>query len=372
MVNDVSRAYMYALCDEDIYVELCEEDRVPGEEHLCGKLIKAMHGTRTAARMWQREVAGSLGAAGFSAGRTSPCLFHHKDRDIMVFLHGDDFVSSGSPENLSWLKGVLGSKYCIKTTMIGEDIKYEKQVRVLNRLVKWWPGEGVTIEADPRHVEILIESVEVQNEKALKITGEKDTGDAEGAGEGLEASKTSKFRSDVARLNYLAADRPDVMFAVKELARKMSCPTAKDAERVRRLVRYLKGKPRAVAWYRYQDDPGRVDGFTDSDWAGCRATRRSTSGGCILYGSHYLKGWSKTQSARALSSAEAELYGIVKMSAEVMGIMSMYKDFGKTVAGHILCDANAALGVIRRKGVGKIRHLDTAFLWAQEKMRTRS
>ena len=367
MVNDVSRAYMYAPCDEDIYVELCEEDRAPGEDHLCGKLVKAMYGTRTAARMWQREVAGSLRAAGFSAGRTSPCLFYHKDRDIMVFLHGDDFVSSGSPENLKWFKSVLSSKYCIKTTVIGEDSKFEKQVRVLNRLVRWWPGEGVTIEADPRHVEILIESVEVQNEKTLKITGEKDAGNVEDSGEGLEASKASKFRSDVARLNYLAADRPDVMFAVKELARRMACPAVNDAERVRRLVRYLKGKPRAVAWYRYQEDPSRVEGYTDSDWAGCRTTRRSTSGGCILYGSHYLKGWSRTQSTRALSSAEAELYGIVKTSAEVMGIVSMFKDFGKTMAGHILCDASAALGVVRRKGVGKIRHLDTDLLWIQEK-----
>ena len=367
MVNDVSRAYFYAPCDEDIYVDLCEEDRDIGEEHMCGKLVKAMYGTRTAARMWQREVANTLREAGFSAGRTSPCLFYHAPRDIMVFLHGDDFVSSGSPEDLKWFETVLRAKYCITTTFIGEDPKFEKQATVLNRLVRWQPGEGVTIEADPRHVEILIDSTEVQNERTLTVTGERDAGNTRDNAENLTAPLVSKYRADIARLNYLATDRPDLMYAVKELARKMATPSVIDAERVRRLVRYLKGRPRAVAWYRYQDMPRHVDGYTDSDWAGCRVTRRSTSGGCIMYGSHYLKGWSRTQSVRALSSAEAELYGIVKTSAEIMGIASIFKDFGTEVAGHVLCDASAALGVVRRKGIGKIRHLDTSMLWVQEK-----
>ena len=99
MVNDVSRAYMYALCDEDVYVELCDEDREAGEEQMCGKLSKAMYGTRIAAKMWQREAGNTLKGAGFTAGRTSPCLFHHPARDMMVFLHGDDLVSSGSVED---------------------------------------------------------------------------------------------------------------------------------------------------------------------------------------------------------------------------------------------------------------------------------
>ena len=89
VVNDVSRAYMYAPCDEDVYVELCDEDREAGEEQMCGKLSKAMYGTRIAAKMWQREAGNTLKGAGFTAGRTSPCLFHHPARDMMVFLHGD-------------------------------------------------------------------------------------------------------------------------------------------------------------------------------------------------------------------------------------------------------------------------------------------
>ena len=141
MVHDVSQDYMYAPCDEDIYVDLCNEDRESGDESMCGKLVKAMYGTRPAARMWQREAAGTLKEAGFTAGRTSPCLFHHGPRDVMVCSHGDVFVSSGSPEDFKWFEKVLNSKYCIKTTIIGESDKLVKEVRVLNRLVRWQGGE---------------------------------------------------------------------------------------------------------------------------------------------------------------------------------------------------------------------------------------
>jgi hypothetical protein len=56
MVNDVSRAYMYADCEDDIYVELCAEDQEGDEgKTMCGELAKAMYGTRPAAKMWQKE-----------------------------------------------------------------------------------------------------------------------------------------------------------------------------------------------------------------------------------------------------------------------------------------------------------------------------
>ena len=78
--------------------------------------------------------------------------------------------------------------------------------------------------------------------------------------------------------------------------------------------------------------------------------------------------WCKTQAVVALSSAEAELFGLVRASAETMGLMSMYKDFGTHVYGVVLGDASVALATLARLGLGKLRrHLDTNYLWIQEK-----
>ena len=67
--------------------------------------------------------------------------------------------------------------------------------------------------------------------------------------------------------------------------------------------------------------------------------------------------WCKTQAVVALSSAETELYGLVRASAETMGHISMYKDLGTHMNGLVLGDAGAALAIVARRGLGRLRHL---------------
>ena len=83
-------------------------------------------------------------------------------------------------------------------------------------------------------------------------------------------------------------------------------------------------------------------------------------------GTHCIKGWSKTQSLIALSSGESEFYASLKASAETLGLIAVLKDMGWHLQGEVWGDANAALGVINRKGFGKTRHIDTGFLWIQQ------
>ena len=85
-----------------------------------------------------------------------------------------------------------------------------------------------------------------------------------------------------------------------------------------------------------------------------------------MLGKHTLKTWSKTQTLIALSSGESELYAALKASAEGLGMMSMFKDYQYPVAGEVLGDASAAMGIIQRRGLGKTRHIDTGLLWIQQ------
>ena len=45
----------------------------------------------------------------------------------------------------------------------------------------------------------------------------------------------------------------------------------------------------------------------------------------------------------------------------------MYKDFGTLMNGVVLGDASAALATVAWGGLGKLRHLNTNYLWIQEK-----
>merc|ERR1711884_432969 len=100
--------------------------------------------------------------------------------------------------------------------------------------------------------------------------------------------------------------------------------------------------------------------YTDSDHAGCSITRRSTLGGCILWGGCYLKGWSKTMEILALSSGESELGALVRACTEGLGMQSLLKDFSVKVSVVIKSDATAAIGMARRQGLGRVRHLATS------------
>ena len=79
--------------------------------------------------------------------------------------------------------------------------------------------------------------------------------------------------------------------------------------------------------------------------------------------------WSKTQSTVALSSGEAELGGICRGASRALGLQSVARDLGLPFSLDVLTDATAAIGICRRRGLGKIRHLAVADLWVQDRVR---
>jgi hypothetical protein len=109
--------------------------------------------------------------------------------------------------------------------------------------------------------------------------------------------------------------------------------------------------------------------YADTDFAGCRATRRSTSGGCALWGGRLVKHWSTTQKAITLSSGEAELGGVVKAASEALGLQSVAEDLGVLLRIALCTDSSAAVGICRRAGIGRVRHLVVGQLWIQELVR---
>ena len=49
----------------------------------------------------------------------------------------------------------------------------------------------------------------------------------------------------------------------------------------------------------------------------------------------------------------------------------MARDIGWELSVNVWSDATAAIGIARRKGLGKIRHLDCTDLWIQDKVKSK-
>ena len=390
MYADVSRAYFYAKASRPVYVTIPEEDREAGDEGYCGKLRVSMYGTRDAAVNWATEYGETLKAAGFKQGTASPCIFRHERKGVVVMVHGDDFVAVGEGDSLQETKKVLEDKYKIKVETLGRDKKDSKEIRVLNKVIRL-TEQGLELEADPRHVELVVRALGLEDgkpsptpgakvvKKRVKLTANGETKEDKeegGKDEGTEAedmtqSEAKEYRAVVARLNYMASDRPDIQFAVKEAARNMSSPRKSDWPAVRRIGKYLKGRPRLVLKFSWQDRMKTVVTYTDSDWAGCVNTGKSTSGGLVTIGGHLIKSYSRQQKTVALSSAEAELHAMVAASAEALGVIGLCRDMGMKMEGEVYTDSSAALGITQRLGNGKVRHLRVQALWVQEVRCTR-
>ncbi len=88
-----------------------------------------------------------------------------------------------------------------------------------------------------------------------------------------------------------------------------------------------------------------------------------------MRGGHLLKHWSSTQQTIALSSGEAELKGIVKGAAEGIGMKNIAKDLSIYYDIHLYTDSSAAMGMVARKGMGKVRHVEVSELWIQDAVR---
>ena len=86
-------------------------------------------------------------------------------------------------------------------------------------------------------------------------------------------------------------------------------------------------------------------------------------------GGHSIKHWSLTQTTIALSSGEAELSGICRGASIALGLQSLAADLGISLKIEILTDATAAIGICRRRGLGKIRHLHVSDLWVQDRLK---
>ena len=85
-----------------------------------------------------------------------------------------------------------------------------------------------------------------------------------------------------------------------------------------------------------------------------------------MQGRHCLRIYSVTQKRVTLSSAEAELGAAVKASSETIGILQLAAGLGRDLVGRVHVDSSAALGVVARRGNGKLRHVRVGMLWVQE------
>ena len=115
-------------------------------------------------------------------------------------------------------------------------------------------------------------------EKANAVSTPMTTDDKSDDKTPLEEESAGTYRSCVGCLLYVAHDRADIAYPVKERARHLAAPSEPDMIALRRLVRYMIGTKDLGLWMPRGVELNELVVTTDSDWARCKETRRSTTG----------------------------------------------------------------------------------------------
>jgi hypothetical protein len=190
----------------------------------------------------------------------------------------------------------------------------------------------------------------------------------------LDDEEHSAYRRVIGRLMWLIHVRPDLTFAIKELARDSAKALECSLVCLKRCLRFLSG----TASYCLHLGNGLSDVSgeggallsvnSDSSWAST-PDGRSTTGGAIIWHGMLFYTCSKTQSVVSLSSAEAELIALAKTVSEAQYVRALLGEIGEHVTIRIVSDSTSALAIVKRRGVGRVRHLDIRSLFLQDMFR---
>ena len=252
-----------------------------------------------------------------------------------MVVHGDDFTFSAADEDLNWAENNIKKWFEVKIrARLGPDPGDDKEAVLLGRIVRV-TEKGFEYEADPRHREVILKEFGFdENTKGAIMAGcKEDYGEGVDGGEELGSSEAKSFRGLAARMNYVGVDMPDIQYPVKEVCRMMATPRTTSWLPLKRIARYLVSRTRVCWQFNWCEEVGAWKAVTDSDWAGCVRTRKSTSAGVIMLGQHCIKTWSRNQDAVALSSAEAEYYAMVDGVARAKGLKIAAEELGVGRAG---------------------------------------
>nr|GEW76851.1 integrase, catalytic region, zinc finger, CCHC-type, peptidase aspartic, catalytic [Tanacetum cinerariifolium] len=143
----------------------------------------------------------------------------------------------------------------------------------------------------------------------------------------------------------LKEDVPDIVHATCLSARYQAKPTEKHLKEVKRIFHYLRGTVNTSLWYT-KDSGFKLTGFSDADYARCKDTFKSTSGGAQFLGEKLVSWSSKKQDCMALSTVEAKYVSLSACCAQVLWMRTQLTDYGfhlKKIP--IYCDSKSAIAI---------------------------
>ncbi|GJW91860.1 putative ribonuclease H-like domain-containing protein [Tanacetum coccineum] len=315
---DVKSAFLYGKIDEEVYVSQPPGFIDPKYPKKVYKVVKALYGLHQAPRAWYATLSTFLLKNGYRRGTIDKTLFIKKDKHdiILVQVYVDDIIFGSTKK--SWcdeFEALMKSRFQMSsmgelTFFLGLQVKQKE--------------DGIFISQDKYVAEILkkfdfvsVKTASTPIETQKPLVKDEEASDVD----------VHLYRSMIGSLMYLTASRPDIMFAVCACSRFQVNPKTSHLSAVKRIFRYLKGKPKLGLWYP-KVSSFNLEAYSNSDYVGANLDRKSTTGGCQFLSRRLISWQCKKQTIVATSTTEAEYVAAANCCGQVLWIQNQMLDYG--------------------------------------------
>lgn len=372
---DAIAAFLNSQLTDTIYMEQPEgyvDKSHP--DHVC-LLNRALYGLKQSARNWNDDFKAKCVSAGFAQSPADECVYVRiwSPQDICVFyLHVDDLEITGNAiqafkQEIStyWPMEDLGVAHCvvgIQTTRVSKHHYTLGQHAMVKSLLARFGLADCKPALTPFP-------------GGLKLSRSTDE----------EAASFSKrdlpYRSGVGSLMYLSqCTRPDISYAVGCLSQHLERPSDRHWYAFEHVLRYLRGTSQAVINYHTGATPSLAGNqswslpvhFSDSDWAGDRSTRRSTTGYLFMLANGHISWRSRIQQTVALSSTEAEYRATTEAGQEAIWLQTLLNSIHLPQPSPITlhCDSLSTIDLAENAIFhGRTKHVEIHHHWIREKVK---
>ena len=358
---DIKNAFLQGELEEEVYMV-----QPPGFESsihpkaVC-RLKKPLYGLKQAPRAWHSKITQYLHQIGFRMSKSDNSLYIRSDStsSIVIILYVDDLVIGG--ENLveiNKVKSLLSDKFEM-TDM--KELHYFLGIEVIRT------PAGIIISQRHYILNLLYKfgmteckSIATPLDRNLKLD----------ADSGAKECEPTQYRQLIGSLIYLTITRPDLSYPVGLLSQFMQTPRDIHFDCAKRILRYVSGTMDYGILYK-SATPIRLEGYTDADWAGYKADRRSTSGFVFSLGSGAISWSSKKQPTVALSSTEAEYRGAAVAACEAVWLKRILKDLGVPIKDPtpLYCDNLSSIHLARNPVFhARTKHIEVHYHFIRERV----
>ena len=369
---DVKTAFLNGDLEEEVYMKQPEGFSSSVGEHLVCKLRKSIYGLKQASRQWYFKFHEVISSFGFVESLMDQCIYQKVSGSKICFLvlYVDDILLATNDKGLLHkVKQFLSKNFDMKD--MGE-ASYVIGIKIYRDRPR-----GILGLSQETYIDKLLERFRMKDcspSVAPIVKGDRfNLNQCPKNNFERESMKNIPYASVVGSLMYAqVCTRPDIAFIVGMLGRYQSNPGMDHWRAAKKVMRYLQGTKDYMLMYRHTDNLD-VIGYSDSDFAGCVDSRKSTSGYIFMMAGGAIS-WRSAKQTTATSTMEAEFVSYFEATSHGVWLKSFIS--GLRIMDsisrplRIFCDNSAAVFMAKNNKSGsRSKHIDIKYLAIRERVK---